>query len=359
MINKEYKIYTLSDPITGEIRYVGVTSRDLDKRLYEHIRDSKKHTHYNANWIRGLLKNKAKPIIELLEYCSSDNWIETEQYWISQLKSWNFRLTNLTDGGEGLINPNKETIDKIRQSTIKRLSKPGVKEHLRNVNLGKKHTVQSKNKMSINNAKYWKGKNLDHLSIPKRKPILQYSIFGIFIKKWNSILEASKELNISNSHIVSCCKNKRKSAGNFIWKYFNNESDFNKIDNLKCINILQYNLEGKFLKEFISINEASKNSKISKQSIRQNCLNITKRAGQFIWKYKTNKKIQKKIKKYINNSCFKEKKRVLQINKNFIVNEFESLNQASKITKINISSILEVCNGKRKQAGGFIWKYKN
>ena len=37
-------IYSLSDPTTKEIRYIGFTSRSLlDKRLSEHLRDNRKN----------------------------------------------------------------------------------------------------------------------------------------------------------------------------------------------------------------------------------------------------------------------------------------------------------------------------
>ena len=39
------------------------------------------------------------------------------------------------------------------------------------------------------------------------------------IKIYNSIKEASKELKIDSSSISKCCKGKRKTAGNYIWKY--------------------------------------------------------------------------------------------------------------------------------------------
>lgn len=35
-----------------------------------------------------------------------------------------------------------------------------------------------------------------------------------------------------------------------------------------------------------------------------------------------------------------------------------SLEEAEKITGISHSNIVAVCNGRRKTAGGFIWKYK-
>lgn len=51
------------------------------------------------------------------------------------------------------------------------------------------------------------------------KPINQYSKDNKFIKTFNTIADASKELNIPTSNISKCCKGIRKSAGNFIWKY--------------------------------------------------------------------------------------------------------------------------------------------
>ena len=51
------------------------------------------------------------------------------------------------------------------------------------------------------------------------KPILQYSKSGEFIREWKSAVEVKRVLGINNSHIIQCCKDKRKSAGGFIWRY--------------------------------------------------------------------------------------------------------------------------------------------
>lgn len=44
----------------------------------------------------------------------------------------------------------------------------------------------------------------------------QYTINNQFIKKWDSMRLAEQTLNIR--HINECCKNKRKTAGGYIWK---------------------------------------------------------------------------------------------------------------------------------------------
>lgn len=49
------------------------------------------------------------------------------------------------------------------------------------------------------------------------KKIEQYDKNHKFIKTWESIEKAKRELNVF--HITECCQGKRKTAGGFIWKY--------------------------------------------------------------------------------------------------------------------------------------------
>ena len=52
------------------------------------------------------------------------------------------------------------------------------------------------------------------------KKIIQYDIHHNFVKVWESISSASRELGINNSLIVRCCKGKIKTCGGFIFEYF-------------------------------------------------------------------------------------------------------------------------------------------
>lgn len=93
-------IYSLVDPITNQIRYVGKTV-NLEQRLYNHINHAKtmkykRHVYY---WINSLLKQGKLPIMNVLEECKTD-WQEREQYWIEQHKE---NLCNHTLGGEGRL----------------------------------------------------------------------------------------------------------------------------------------------------------------------------------------------------------------------------------------------------------------
>ena len=51
------------------------------------------------------------------------------------------------------------------------------------------------------------------------KAIYQFSKKKEFIKKWESIIEATNSLNICACNITDCAKGNRKTAGGFIWKY--------------------------------------------------------------------------------------------------------------------------------------------
>lgn len=56
---------------------------------------------------------------------------------------------------------------------------------------------------------------------PKSIPVLCYSTNGIFIAKYDGLREASRQTNVNRGDIGSCCRGKRKTAGNYIWKYDN------------------------------------------------------------------------------------------------------------------------------------------
>lgn len=55
----------------------------------------------------------------------------------------------------------------------------------------------------------------------RKKPVLQYDLQGNFVKEYPSAKEAEIENNIAKGHITKVCKDERKSAGGFIWKYKN------------------------------------------------------------------------------------------------------------------------------------------
>lgn len=105
-------IYVLVDPASLEPRYVGKTSRTLQRRLSDHIRDAKKNgKSHRANWIRQVLARGDLPQIEAIEcgLWSPDNINLRERYWIANLRQLGVKLTNMTDGGDGGAMPYTDT----------------------------------------------------------------------------------------------------------------------------------------------------------------------------------------------------------------------------------------------------------
>lgn len=125
-------IYQLECPIKHTIRYIEKSNEPL-KRLDGHY--SEKGNTKKCNWIKSLKKKGLKPIVEIVDQVLESEWEFWEQHYISLYKSWGFKLTNLTNGGEGV---NKGTIP-----WNKNLKFPGTAW-----NLGKSPSKETKEKIS-------------------------------------------------------------------------------------------------------------------------------------------------------------------------------------------------------------------
>lgn len=129
------------------------------------------------------------------------------------------------------------------------------------------------------------------------KSIGQYNKNGEFIKKWNSITEAKKNIK---GDILSCVLGKQKTSGGFIWTYYinNNNIKVNLINKHKGKKksdiwiknkykpILQYDLKGNFIKEWESMKQIVKELKYSQSGISNCCRGLYKQAHNYIWKFK-------------------------------------------------------------------------
>lgn len=54
---------------------------------------------------------------------------------------------------------------------------------------------------------------------PKSRPVNQYTLDGIFIKKWVSAAEAKRKCDFDFKKISLCCLKKRKSHAGFKWEF--------------------------------------------------------------------------------------------------------------------------------------------
>lgn len=209
-------IYTLcSSRDPDNIRYIGKTKNSIVRRKIEHIRNAKRskkigyYHNYNHNWINKELSNGATIIVELLDVVPFEHWKESEQYWISQFRTWGFKLTNLTDGGEGNVNQvfSKESLQKKR---LKLLGRKRTYEECRAISLG--HLGKKLTEAHKNNVR-------QAIIRLQGKPILQFSLSGEFLQEWQCIKEAANYYHTSITNISRACTGYYKQAKGFRWKY--------------------------------------------------------------------------------------------------------------------------------------------
>ena len=93
------------------------------------------------------------------------------------------------------------------------------KQRLANYWLGRKHTAESKKKMSDYAKAHPEIKSHKLDSHPMARAIVQFDINGNYIKRYGTASEASEAVGAQRSGICMCAKGKQKTAGGYIWKY--------------------------------------------------------------------------------------------------------------------------------------------
>jgi group I intron endonuclease len=263
---KKVFIYGLIDPNTNELRYVG-KSVNPKMRLRKHISERSKHDSYKDRWVRKLYRDGKKPELLIIDEVLKSNWQFWEIHYISYFKGIGCRLTNGTIGGDQppstkgrkhteeskkkmsdfkkgkpipWLNNDKPRTDKHKNNLSKSLKgrkseKEGLnykeiygeeraneirerlsKSHI-GLNGGENHPMYGKKHSDETKKKISKASKIDRPI--RRIVVLQYDKNGLFIKEWESIKLATKELKINN--ISACCKGKLNTAGGFKWEYKN------------------------------------------------------------------------------------------------------------------------------------------
>lgn len=107
-------IYSLHDPQTGHLRYVGHTM-NLKRRLTKHVSKSLvgKDFCHRANWVRSVCVLGERPIQFLIAEVPEGEKLFWETFYIKRARDLGFSLVNGSDGGEGWTNPTPEVRAKI------------------------------------------------------------------------------------------------------------------------------------------------------------------------------------------------------------------------------------------------------
>lgn len=104
MTEKLWYIYSLNDPKTKHVRYIGKTV-NLQSRYSTHLYKARRRKDDTPvyQWMQALLNQGLYPEMDILEYGNGDQWRGAEKYWIQYFNYWSgSSLLNVTEGGEGL-----------------------------------------------------------------------------------------------------------------------------------------------------------------------------------------------------------------------------------------------------------------
>ncbi len=223
--------------------YIG-SSSVLDKRIKDHFYHLKRKTHKSKHLQDSYNKYGLENFTyQILELTSLENLIEKEDYWINYFNSRNrnygYNIDSAKETSRG-HNLRSDTIEKMRSKQtvkIKQYTKDGTfiriwnsqREVERKLGISSSGIVAS----CKGNGDQWSAggfiwryiednfdKHRTEKKIHKRK-IRQYDLDNNFVKLWNSIVDASKEMKVHPTSILACCKNKQMTCKNFIWKYEN------------------------------------------------------------------------------------------------------------------------------------------
>ncbi len=123
----KYLIYGLIDPRTRMIRYIGLSSRGLT-RPKDHRRDPKAQPRWHVSrWIAQLQDSGLDYEITVLEETSDPKLLpDLERHWIAYARASEWPLTNMTDGGDGILGlkHGEQTKIKMRNAGLKRYGSP-------------------------------------------------------------------------------------------------------------------------------------------------------------------------------------------------------------------------------------------
>ena len=146
-------------------------------------------------------------------------------------------------------------------------------------------------------------------------------------------------------------------VGNLEWVSIkqNNIYSYNKHpERNNKVQVLQYDLEGNFIKKWNSITEVSNYFNVYPSLISRCLKGITKSYKKYLWRYYSDN-FPSKIEEYSKNSKYRK---INQYNlKGEFIKTWDSMVQIEKTLDIKIHGINDCCKGILKSSGNYIWKF--
>lgn len=156
--------------------------------------------------------------LKLSNFVEDLPYIDNYGLWLENKKNYELDK-DIKSNGKNRCYCLKECMFVTKKENVKQSNKTMSYDFMRGKNNPNHngHTEEAKKKMS--ESKKGKYKKENH---PRSKKVIQYSKNGEVIKIWECIKTASEDLNIADGSISSCCRGKLKTAGGYIWRYYEN-----------------------------------------------------------------------------------------------------------------------------------------
>lgn len=143
-MSETYFIYALCEPGSRTIRYIGKT-RNLLRRLSQHLSDSSKAPTHLGRWLNKLLLSGKSPTMVPIRQVSRAESSGVEIEFIRLARGIGMNLVNATDGGDG-VTMTEEIRQKLRgpksaahREKLRAPKSEAHKQAIRRARLGKPH----------------------------------------------------------------------------------------------------------------------------------------------------------------------------------------------------------------------------
>jgi len=222
-------IYKITSP--SERVYIG-QSIDLERREFEYskVYKCKGQPRLHASLVKYGFSTH---LFEVIEQCTMEQLNVRERYWqefydVLSERGLNCRLTHTLDksGVHSIESTNKQIVSrKLFELTpegkaIRATRIINIKAYYKTPE-GRACIKNRASKVDYvaSNIKRLASRDEAARTEKSKKPILQYTKDGTFIREWPSGKEAGNILGIHQANITTCLKGRYKHSGGFIWKY--------------------------------------------------------------------------------------------------------------------------------------------
>ena len=251
MSKRNPAVYLIINTINGHL-YVG-SAVNYKKRFNNHFSDLRKNIHHSTYLQRAynLYTEAAFQALPLEKLESEDALVPREQYWIDLLNP-EYNISKTAGSALG-CKRSDETREKMSKAATGRPMPQKTREAIRNANVGRTRPYKPANFSP-------------DLIEQKRSDML---VRGKEMRKlWSLTPEGRKRLSdLAKQRVIT-------------------EAEKLKISDKNSIAVLQYDLDGNFIKEWKSARQAFKDLNISYKNICTVCQGKRRSAGGFAWKYK-------------------------------------------------------------------------